>query len=59
MFTFNGIAIASQFLRIFLQLNVIAIVWEEITVQLKGNLTHADRVHAIYWLKACSFVNPY
>ena len=28
-------------------------------VQLKGNLTHADRAHAIYWLKARSFINPY
>ena len=24
------------------------------TVQFKGNMTHADRAHAIYWLKARS-----
>ena len=29
------------------------------TVQLKGNLTQADRLHATYWMKACSFINPY
>ena len=29
------------------------------TVQLKGNLTYVDRAHAIYWLKACSFINLY
>ena len=28
-------------------------------VQLKDNLTHADRVHATYWLKAHGFINPY
>ena len=28
-------------------------------VQLKGNLTHTDRAHTIYWLKTHSFVNPY
>ena len=28
-------------------------------VQLKGNLTHADRAHATYWLKAHSFINMY
>ena len=28
-------------------------------VQLKGNLTHADRAHASYWLKAHGFINPY
>ena len=28
-------------------------------VQLKGNLTHADRAHATYWLKARGFINPY
>ena len=28
-------------------------------VQLKGNLTHADRAHATYWLKACGFINLY
>ena len=29
------------------------------TVQLKRNLTHTDRAHATYWLKARSFINPY
>ena len=29
------------------------------TVQLKDNLTHADRANTIYWLKAHSFINPY
>ena len=29
------------------------------TVQLKGNLTHADRAHSTYWLKACGFINLY
>ena len=29
------------------------------TVQLKGNLTHVDRAHAIYWLKAYGFINSY
>ena len=29
------------------------------TVQLKGNLTHADGAHAIYWLKTRSFINLY
>ena len=28
-------------------------------VQLKGNLTHEDRAHAIYWLKTHGFINPY
>ena len=28
-------------------------------VHLKGNLTHADRAHAIYWLKVHGFINPY
>ena len=28
------------------------------TVQLKGNLTHADRAHATYGLKACSYHQP-
>ena len=27
-------------------------------VQLKGNSTHADRAHAISWLKASSIINP-
>ena len=27
--------------------------------QLKGNLTHVDRAHTAYWLKACSFINLY
>ena len=29
------------------------------TVQLKGNLTHADGAHATYWLKVHGFINPY
>ena len=29
------------------------------TVKLKGNLTHTDRAHATYWLKACIIINPY
>ena len=29
------------------------------TVQLKGNLTHADKAHATYWPKACGFINPH
>ena len=40
--------------------------WEAFTpphtgvmVQLKGNLTHMDRAHAIYWLKTCSFIISY
>ena len=28
-------------------------------VQLKGNLTHADRAHTTYWPKAHSYINPY
>ena len=28
-------------------------------VQLKGNLMHADRAHATYWLKARGFINLY
>ena len=28
-------------------------------VQRKGNLTHTDRAHATYWLKAHDFINPY
>ena len=28
-------------------------------VQLKGNLTHTDTVHANYWLKAHSLINTY
>ena len=28
-------------------------------VQLKGNLTHADRAHTTYWLKVRGFINPY
>ena len=28
-------------------------------VQLKGNLIHAERAHATYWLKAQGFINPY
>ena len=28
-------------------------------VQPEGNLTHVDRVHATYWPKAHSYVNPY
>ena len=28
-------------------------------VQLKGNLTHVDIAHAIYWLKVHGFINPY
>ena len=28
-------------------------------VELKGNLTHTDRIHATYWMKAHSFINPY
>ena len=28
-------------------------------VQLKGNLTHTDRAHVTYWLKARGFVNLY
>ena len=28
-------------------------------VQLKDNLTHADRLHSTYWLKTCFFINPY
>ena len=28
-------------------------------VQLKGNLTHMDKAHATYWLKARSFINLY
>ena len=28
-------------------------------IQLKGNLTHVDRAHATYWLKAHGFINPY
>ena len=27
-------------------------------VQHKGNLTHADRAHATYWLKARGFTGP-
>ena len=27
-------------------------------VQLKGNLTYADRAHATYWLKAHGFYQP-
>ena len=27
--------------------------------QFKGNLTHADKAHATYWLKACGYINPY
>ena len=29
------------------------------TVQLKGNLKHADRAHATYWLKAHDYINPH
>ena len=28
-------------------------------VQLKGNLTHADRAHTTYWPKAHGYINPY
>ena len=28
-------------------------------VQLKDNLTHADRAYITYWLKASSFINLY
>ena len=31
----------------------------EYMVQLKGNLTYTDRVYAMYWLKACGFINLY
>ena len=29
------------------------------TVQLKGYLTHVDRAHTTYWLKAFIFINQY
>ena len=34
-------------------------VYYVVTVQLKGNLTHVDRAHATYWLKASGFINLY